>query len=1787
MTMLRFVSWILFLGLLPFASPGLAQTSLEFSPQGPSKQVTQVRAHFSADVIAFGQGEAAAPFRIDCAFPGQGRWVSSRDWVFDFYDEIPAGEQCRFSLILDKDRDGRSIAGEKNYVFDTGGPNVVSIQPQATTYNRIDEEQLFVLTLDSEVDRGSLKGTVTFQIPQIANPVAAKLISEEDLAASDPDYLKSIREGKKPFLLLQAESRFPSGKTIHLHWGEGVKSRSGVPNRQAQTFEFTVRDEFKAQIRCEESSEGAGCSPLDPITLSFSAEVPEEQGKNIRIEGLKPGTEIEKDEFQWRIPGPHVPLSSYRISFADAFRDDAGRPLPSAYKALEAKVGKYPPLIKFQGDFGILEAKGNPILPVHLRSVETETKVRLLRIGPQPREILPWFGKARTVSWEKEMLGATVKGREIRLLPRSYGHDAFEVKGLDFPKTGYYLVEISSAELGAAYAKTGLFVRTEVLVTDLAVHWKESEDNSLVWVTSLATGRPVADATIRVLACDGREEINGKTDSSGVFFIRENSWKKRKKNCPPSWRHGFETLFIHATRGDDYSFVSSDQNRGLETWRFGLESGYSWQDLYIHSILDRPLIRRGETLSGLALARRRVLTGFSLPKISNLSASVEFVHQGSGRRFPSKATWDRDARAAFQWVAPSDAPLGAYDIVINQQTTGQFQLKEFRVATVKTDLRPAMKDAIAGKSMTYHFDVSYLNGGSAGGLPVTLRAEILGDLASDIPGSEGYLFNKGPSRKADGEETIPTIAGKKASLDKAGHGEASLDFPAVERPTLVRVELEFPDPNGELRTQSLHETLWPAALQIGLKVKQTWLKAGDKLDVLGLARNLQYEAVATQFVLRVRERKTLSHRRRGIGGTYTYQHKTIISEPSPICEVKSDANGAFHCKALFAKSGSYIIEAEAKDADGRKAISSMDVWVSGRQDWYEADDNDRIDLIPEKKEYEAGEVARLKVMAPFPEATMLVAVEREGIERYEVREFDAKNPILEIPIERQHAPNIYVSAWLMRGRSKGTEPFLKVDLGKPAFKLGIAEIKVGRKAHTLEVKVESDRTEYQPRDKVKAHIRVSPPKGQALPENTAVTLVALDEGLLELEKNPSWDLLEAMMGRRPYTIEHASDAMFVIGKRHFGLKALPSGGGGGRSSTRELFETLLLWKALVPLQNGEADVEIPLNDSLSSFRIVAVAHAGSDLFGKGETTVRSSKALSIISGLPPFARSGDRFQGEITLRNRSEKAMTVQVEGRSSAGLSLPSQTVKLSPQDSQRLHWDIEAPAAGEASYTFEAKSDEGSADAIQIRQTLAEPIPVQVLQSQMMAVAGPLSLPVQKPKNATQGDLRIAVKSSLAPTALEGPSLYMRDYPYSCSEQQMSRAIVLNQESIWRRIDYARYLDRQGLMTFFPASANDNGSPELTAYALELSAARNWELPEKERMLDALQDFISGRLAVRSRAGTIVLHEKIRALAALQRHRKLQKDFLADWDIQPDFMPLSTLVDLLSIVGNDPHPLREGLLKALNQRLEFRGSVLQVKIIEGDSTLLASPDATMSRLLLAALELSWKTEDSPELFKGLLARQVRGRWDTTVANALGALATRAFHERFEKTAVSGETEWDLAGRKGRIDPKSDAKPLVWPWPEKEETLRVEHQGKGQPWMTLVSRAAIPLTQGIYSGFQLTKAVKDIERKSKGQANVGDIYEVELTFESRTAHAWVSLSDPIPAGARVLPYSADEASYVEKTFQGATAYFDSLAPGTHRFRYRFQLNTAGRFQLPPTRIEAMYAPEVFAVIPNAPWEVR
>ena len=156
-----------------------------------------------------------------------------------------------------------------------------------------------------------------------------------------------------------------------------------------------------------------------------------------------------------------------------------------------------------------------------------------------------------------------------------------------------------------------------------------------------------------------------------------------------------------------------------------------------------------------------------------------------------------------------------------------------------------------------------------------------------------------------------------------------------------------------------------------------------------------------------------------------------------------------------------------------------------------------MDLLPERIRYEPGEVARFQVRSPFREATALITVEREGIVEARIQPLSGHLPVIEVPIRPGFAPNVFVSVLAVRGRVDGFQPTAIADLGKPAYRLGIAEIRVGWKEHELKVRVRPDRERYQVRETSKVSIEVVTPSGAPLSQGE-IAVAAVDEGQRQL-----------------------------------------------------------------------------------------------------------------------------------------------------------------------------------------------------------------------------------------------------------------------------------------------------------------------------------------------------------------------------------------------------------------------------------------------------------------------------------------------------------------------------------------------------------------------------------------------------------------------------------------------------------------------------------------------------------------
>jgi uncharacterized protein YfaS (alpha-2-macroglobulin family) len=1576
--------------------------------------------------------------------------------------------------------------------------------------------------------------------------------------------------------------------------------------------------------------------------------------------------------------GPFPEKSEFTIEIPPNVVDDAGRKLTNADRfPLTVRTDEYPPLAKFAADFGILELNANPLLPVTLRNVEpqiagktlelqegqptinhveilhddeikdyltNEMKGSIYRVpSDKPGQMILWIDKVDSRRYEDRDTSiftpdAAAKAKSFSV-PKLTGPKSFEVIGIPLAKPGFYVVEIQSELLGAALlgAPKPMFVPTTVLVTNLSVHFKWGVESSLVWVTTLDTAKPQSDAAIQIRNCKGDLLWEGRTDSNGLARVDTLPAPGSAPQC--SYHKLDNGLLVSARLGDDMAFVHTSWNEGIESWRFSLPMESDQRLVAAHTVFDRTLFRAGETVHMKHLLRRHLTSGFAPLPEKSFPSTVIIQHQGSDQKYELPVKWDATGIAENTWTIPKEAKLGMYAIYFQipgraawggNVNSGYFRVEEYRVPLMRGSIRFPKEPLVAPAEFPVDMTVSFLAGGGAGNLPVKFRHHAQPGFGRSFEGFEDFVFSNGAVKEGivrereyveEGAENKPyELKSTDLTLDKTGSIRTAVSgLPQSDRPFEVLTELEFRDPNGAVQTASSSIPVFPSHWVVGIK-PDSWALSKDSLKFQVAVLDLDGKPVSDAPVqVDLLQRKSYSHRKRLVGGFYAYETYYEVKKVQALCDGKTDRRGLLLCQTVSPLSGNLILQASTSDPSKLQTVANRDVWVGGKdQWWFPTDNGDRIDVLPEKKRYEPGETARFQVRMPFKDATALVSVEREGIGETFIKELSGKAPVIELPVKGNFAPNVYVSVLAVRGRVGEVQPTAIVDLGRPAYKLGIAEITVGWRAHELKVKVTTDHPVYKIREKAKVAISVRTADGRTPPRGSEVAVAAVDEGLLDLMPNQSWAVLNAMMGRRGYGVQTFTAQTYVIGKRHFGLKALPTGGGGGRQTTRELFDTLLLWSGRVMLDaNGEATVEVPLNDSLTSFRIVAVATSGLNLYGTGSTSIRSTQDLMILSGIAPLVRQGDTFRSEFTVRNTTEHAMQVQVTAHvKDLGEALNPIMLSLGSGESRIIGWTLTAPL-GVASlrYEVEAKSADGSSDRMAVVQKVVPAIPVRTFQATLLQVEQEVRMDVERPKDALPG--RGGVQVSLRPSlvdGLAGVTEYMKDYPYSCLEQDVSRAVALRDEAQWNKIMglLPLYLDSDGLAKYFPSMLW--GSDVLTSYLIAISHEAGWKIPPDPfgRMTQGLRGFIEGRVVRYSSLPTTDLSiRKLAAVEALSRFGQAQPNLLSSITIEPNLWPTSAVIDWLNVLERLPRVAKhdERFKEAeqiLQSRLNFQGTTMGFSTERSDYWwwLMVSADSNSVRLILPLLNSpEWK-EDIPRLVRGALGRQHRGHWSTTVANAWGVLAMEKFSKAFEQTPVTGASTATLSGETQTLDwsaaPKG--KLLSFAWPPARSELKIAPATTGKPWATIQSLAAIPLKEPFSSGYKIKRTITPVEQKTKGVWSVGDLVRVRLQLEAQSDMTWVVVSDPIPAGASILGTGLGGESrlatrgevrkgwvwpaFEERSMEAFRSYFEFVPKGEWTVEYTMRLNNEGTFNLPPTRVEAMYSPEMLGEIPNEPVKV-
>ncbi|MES2753117.1 MAG: MG2 domain-containing protein [Pseudomonadota bacterium] len=1875
------------------ATPGIGGGAIE-----------RFTARFSQPMVALGDPRAAAPFAVDCAVAGEGRWVDQQTFVHDFKTPLPGGTACKFTLEQRlKSLAGYAVGGRREFTVDAGGPVARAVLPGSYD-GEIEEDQAFLIAANLAPNPQSVAANAYCAVDGLGEKIAVDLLPADtagkvlsalkdsyaarnfletaglpaELPAASADRQRALAN----VVALKCRRPLPPGREMALVWSGQIAGAGGKLAGADQRFDYTVRKPFTARFECGRVNPQAGCNPVEKAYVRFTAPIALSVAKAIRIRTAD-GKDLAPDDAAFEKNATTTGDVTFKgLPYATAasvvlpagIKDESGRSLANAERfPLAVRFDEAPPLIKFAAAFGIVEAKGGANLPVTVRNVEPELRGQRLaitgqriRVADDDAAIAGWL---RKVDDADDYAVDMVKrgGEEVRInrtgarpilgsgqgstlsVPLPGKGKDFEVVALPLGKPGFYVVELASPALGRALLGRNAprYVASAALVTNLSVHFKWGADRSLAWVTSLDTGKPVAGARVQVSdSCTGKLLARGTTDKSGGVFV--------PKGLPRPETYGscsddanLHTLMVSARAGDDFSFTLTTWGEGIRPYDFDLPYGYGARDDIFHTVFDRALVRQGETVHMKHIVRREDPRGFALAP--GFAGTLRLSHRGSDTQFDLPLTIDANGIGESEWAAPAGAPMGDYDlrVVRGEQTlyTEQsFKLDEYRLPTMKASVSGPKGAAVRPKSLPLDLFVGYLSGGGAANLPVDLRVNYTTHTATPA-GYEGYTFGgkllvEGTRPlNGDGEEdTAPLPPAQTLPVTLGGDGAArtALDVAQLDANTDLLVEMDYEDANGETLTASRSVPLWASAVQLGVKT-DGWLMKQDDLRLRFVALDTDGKPIAGRKVeVAVYSREVLTARRRLIGGFYAYDNQARTTKLSATCTATTDKLGLAQCALDPGVSGEVYAVATTTDADGNVARAVRSVWLAGDEDWWFGGDNgDRMDLVPEQLEYKVSDVARFQVRMPFREATALVTVEREGVLSSYTTNLSGKDPVIEVKLDGGYAPDVFVSVLAVRGRIEpgwwswfrgiaqsiglasgppdAPAPTALVDLSKPSYRLGIAKIKVGWEGHRLGVAVKADRERYAAREVAQVEVAVTTPDGKPA-ASADVAFVAVDQALLQLAPNESWDVLTAMMGERPLSVLTATAQTQVVGKRHYGKKAVEAGGGGGGDLSglnRENFQPVLLWRGRVALDaRGRARVPVQLNDALSSFRLVAIATAGAGGFGTGMADIRTAQDLSIFAGLPPLVRSGDYYAASFTLRNGSAKPMTVTADVELFPRIALGKPlTVTIPAGGAVPVAWNVTAPEnLANLRWQVRARTADGKAtDQVSVAQDVIPAIPSEVWAATLARVGGDTSILIQPPAGALpgRGTIDVRLSDTLAPP-LAGVRAYMGAYPYNCFEQQLSRAVALGDTGAWNRLAGAMptYQAPDGLLRYFP-SETMTGSEALSAYVLALTSEAGLVIPEgpRAKLIAGLRAVLDGR--IRNEGYGDVRLQKAAIFAALARAGAATPAMLGQIGLTPQGMPTGILADHIAALDRVPGlanapALRGAAEGVLRTRLVYEGG--RVDLSDSANApwwLMSSGDESAIKALVAMLGRPGWQDEAPKLMVGIALRQQRGHWDTTTANAWGAVAARKFAGLYPAMAIQGTTTLSLGGPvTARGWPLDPAQALVsFPLPAKATPLRLAQANGPGPWASVQVSAAVPLRQPLSAGYRLTRKVDVVQARVPGRLTRGDVVRVTLSVEASAERNWVVIADPVPAGATIIgslggqsaalaqagASEGTQPSYVERGRDAWRGYFAWLPRGTATVSYTLRLNGAGRFSLPPSRVEAMYSPAIRAALPNAP----
>jgi uncharacterized protein YfaS (alpha-2-macroglobulin family) len=1727
---------------------------------GPTGKVgvdAQLNLVFSRPLRELGpaETEGVPPIGLSPNLDGRWRWVGTSALLFEpRAGRLPQATSIELTLPAGvRALDGSRLEQPLRVALETPRPQVVGSIPYEGQRG-LAPNQTFELRFNQAVDPRELER-------------AARLLVRRQGVERSERFRVSLPDAESPQRLTLTPARpLPPDHTVTILLDPSLRGREGpLPAGAERTLQYETYGPLSVEdVHCPRGPSEVRCAPGQSLSLALSNEVTLRDAK--RALTLEPALPITWES--WRNDDEHVSYldiqapfaagTTYTIRLAPGLQDVYGQKLGRPF-VREVTMDDYWPRLEvaLQGDS--FEPSAQPSIPVASVNVPEYTLIAAPLSPAQVAEYLAQDARGRPFDM---LLGlAGVRPHTVRPGPTKNRVHTEPVDPQRILKSGGGRGAVVIATRRREQDRVEE-TRRLLQVTELALTAKLGRAGSVVWVTELSSGKPVAGAEVRILGPQGVHPGAVLTDAAGLAQLPPGALG------PAPEEQGHETLVV-ARRGADWAFRQVSDY--LSPWRMTVAADpFAKQQSYGLLFTERGLYRPGDEVQIKGILRREATTGnevLSGKRLTLVLRSPDWQEVG---------TWPVTTNAfgtfAQSIIVPRTASLGSWRIEVKEfaherDTSTSFEVAEYRPAEIQARVASAAPSYRRGAQARFEVQGDYLYGAPMAGAELTYMATRR-ETSWQVPGLDGFttdasLYDSAYPEKAP---SAGVIAQGEAKLDDTGKyiHAVPLELPGQLGPELVSFDAEVRDVSRQAAGSGSSAIVHPADVYVALKTPTSYFHTAPttlRPQALVVSPEGQPQPGRRVRLQLIQRRWTLA--RLTQAGSVRSETR-VVDETVDECTFES-AREPKECALKVGTGGYYVLLATAQDGRGRTARAAIDTYALGQgQAFWRDDDAGRLELVLDKPSYRSGETARVLVKSPFPDAQALVTVESDGVVEQRTVLLRGPTPTFEVPVSERFRPNAFVSVHLIRPRSATPPDPGKADLGAPTYRVGHAELRVDAEARRLRVALSPNKRELRPGEEIEVAVEVKDATGRPAPSE--VTLYAVDEGVLSLIGYRTPDPLPVFTAPRPLrtvTLESRASLGRVVadlgGLLGLGGNKGAEGGGGGEAGSgarRDFRQSVYFNPTLQTGADGKARVRFRLPESLTTYRVMAVVASREDRYGYAEERVVTNKRLMARPALPRLLRAGDHAEAGVVVSSKglAKTSVRVTLDAEGVEVLGPRTQELELLADRPREVRFTLRAPSVGQARLRFTASGGQHQ-DAVEVTRDIQWPATLETValygetKSAAAEALGDLT--------ALRKDLG-GLEVQTASTALVGIDAgfeQLIEFPYGCTEQLSSKLLpLLPLRSLAQTFgtqlpgdvdrivekSVAEILSRQqadGGFAMWPESAGS--SPWVSAYATwTLHEAARRKVPIPLAVMDRAKQYLRGQLE-RDRDDLWLASAPfwVDVLATLGAP---DSGYMSELFQQRDQLPTFSRALLLHALATSKQPKEE--VAALTREIEAAVHIEANRAFATENlgtryaVLMDSPARTTALVLRGLLAARPDHPLGSRLARGLLEARRGGTWRSTQETAFALLALDEYRRAQEKVSP------DFVARLWFGDDKLAEHAFRRPSGEAQQSriamaqlgsgrLVFEKEGAGTLFYEArlrYARTTLP-TGSLERGFFVQKTLRPVtaaslpdalaQIPSQGVTTVapGSLVLADLLLVAPGAREYVVLDDPLPAGLEAV----------------------------------------------------------------------